>query len=367
MRLGQLFQESWHSAWAAKIPSLLVAVLVAAMCVTTGMTAGRAAAAQSQVSARMEAAGSRHLTVTDPRNLGFITADIVAQAANLSTNARAVGFASTQDTVNSAIGAGGAPVPTFTLVGEVSDAVELVQGRWPQPGEALVSIQAQHVLGLTHPAGAVSLMSPAGAVDDFAIVGAFSARDPFDELDAGVVVLARPGMVARRLDVIAYTAAQAGTAQLATLALLNRLDPTDINISSPQSLAAIQAEVLGDLAYYNHGTVLLVLLAGAALIAVIALADVLLRRSEIGRRRALGIPRWALIALLVVRSVYAAIIGAGLGSAVAVILVVRSGQGVSIQFTVATALLALVATALATTVPAITAAHQDPVRVLRTP
>ena len=367
MRLSQLLAEAWHSAWAAKVPTALVAILVAAMCATTGLTVGRAAAAQDQVMARMEGAGSRHLTVTDARNLGFMSSNTVAQAAQLSTVERAVGFGTTIDMVNTAIGPGGTPVPAFLVVGDLADTLDLTQGRWPEPGEALVSVAAQTALGLDAPVGAVSPTTAAATVVDYPIVGAFVAREPFLELDAGVVVAAPLKTVARRLDVIASDASAANVTVNATLLLLDRPNPADLTINSPQTLAQIQADVLGDLAQYNRGLVLLVLLGGGLLVAVVALADVLVRRTEIGRRRALGAPRWALIGILIIRSLIGGALGAIIGTAIAVFLVLRSGQVPDITFTAATAVLALVATAFATTLPAIIAAHQDPVRVLRTP
>ena len=79
------------------------------------------------------------------------------------------------------------------------------------------------------------------------------------------------------------------------------------------------------------------LLAGALLVAVVALADVLIHSAEIGRRRGLGAPRWALTWILISRSLVGALAGTAVGTATATVVVLRSGQHPDIAFTLATA------------------------------
>lgn len=367
MRLRELAAEAWASARAQKVPTILVAVLVAAMCATTLLTVGRAAAAQEQVAARLDDAGSRRLVVTDARNQDFLTAAVVDQAAGLSNVERAIGLAAPVDTINGTIGPGGARVATWLVVGDLHAAVTLTGGRWPRSGEALVSSAAQADLGLDAAIGAVTTTSTTATSDIYPIVGSFSARDPYTDLDAGIVVAAPEGTTAHRLDVVAVSAAEAHSMQATVLDLLARADPADLNVQSPTTLAEIQSEVLGDLVRYNRSLTILVLLTGASLVAVVALADVLLHRADIGRRRALGAPRWALIWMLVSRSLIGALAGGVIGSLSAATLVLRNGQRPAVAYTLATVILALLSTGVATTVPALLAAHQDPVRVLRTP
>lgn len=87
---------------------------------------------------------------------------------------------------------GGVLVPSWTVVGDVRDVVELVTGRWPRPGEALVSSEAQRVLGMDLPFGAVARVIHT-ADDEWAVVGQFRAREPFLDLDRGVVIAGAPG------------------------------------------------------------------------------------------------------------------------------------------------------------------------------
>ena len=106
---------------------------------------------------------------------------------------------------------------------------------------------------------------------------------------------------------------------------------------------------------------------GSALIAVIALADTLGRRREIGRRRALGITRSGLLLLTAARALIPAGAGVTLGGATGWLLAARLGTAPPPDFVIGVAVLAIVGTALFTAVPAAIAAGQDPVRILRTP
>lgn len=362
MRLGELVREAWASVRAQRVPTVMVAVLVAAMCATTVLTVGRADAAQEQVQARLDAAGARQLRVGDAKHQGFLTPSVISLVAGMDTVERAVGLSAPADVTNAAVQ--GDLVTAWTVTGDLRDVLTLTAGRWPAPGEALVSSAAQELLGMDQPAGAIS----GTAVDatSAAVVGSYQARAPFDDLATGVVV-AGSGAASQHLAVIATTAATAGATQRAVLSLLARADPADLSVESPATLAEIQQDVLGDLAGYGRSLMLLVLGAGALLVAVVVLADVLLRRVDLGRRRALGAARWTIIALVVMRTGIAATVGALLGTGAAVAVVHRSGQPPDVSFAAGTAVLAILTALIAAAPPAVAAAGQDPVRVLRTP
>lgn len=364
MRVWSLVREAVRSAVASRVPTALVAALVAAMCLTTIVTVGRAAAAQQVVQQRLEEAGSRLLEVTDSKDHGFLTSSVVGQAQGLSTVERVVGLAVPRDVSNAAVGAG-ATVPAWAVVGDLADAVELVEGRWPRPGEGIVAVDgAQDQLGLDAPLGAVATSD---GHDSWSVVGSFRAREPFTQLDAGVVLAAAPGAAAHTLEVVATDAAAADLTQSAVVTLLGRSDPADLAVVSPTTLAELQGVVVGDLARYNRSLLLAVMAAGAVLVGVVSAADVLLRRRDLGRRRALGAPRWAITVLVVVRATCGGATGALVASILGFVLTSRAGQAPPWAFVVGTAVLGVMAAAVSSVPPAVVAARQDPVRVLRTP
>ncbi|GAA3801498.1 FtsX-like permease family protein [Cellulomonas soli] len=363
MRLRELLREATASARAQRVPTLMVVVLVAAMCVTTILTVGRTAGAEAQVAERLNSAGSRQLVVRDARSQGFLTSSVVGSVESLSTVERAVGLGIAFDASNAVFGSGGTAVAARAVTGDLSSAVRLTAGRWPNPGEALVSAPAMSALGLDEPVG--SLLGSDGAT--FAIVGSYAPRAPFDALDGGAVVAASPGENAQALYVIARSAGAASSTQSAVLATLNREDPGDVTVESPVDLATVQQSVAGDLTVFGRGMLILVMGAGAVLVGVVVLADVLLRRRDLGRRRALGAARWMLVSLVVLRAALAAALGSTLGVLAGAAAASRTGIAPTVAFDVSVGVIAVLVTAATAVVPAVAAAWQDPVRVLRTP
>jgi len=355
--------EAVRSAYAQRVATVMVVVLTAAMCASTLLTVGRSAAAERQVAATLEDAGSRRLVVTDARSSGFITPSMVDMIAGLATVERAVGISTPTDVTNARIGPGGTKVVERQVIGPMHDAVRLVDGRWPREGEALVSAAVLGRLGMDEPVGAVARADGT----TFAVVGTFEPRAPFEDLGDGVVVLAAPGEAAHSIDVLIRSSTAATATERAVLATLGRPDRADLNVTSPASLAEVQHAVMGDLSAFGRRLMLLVLGVGGLLVAVVALSDVLLRRRELGRRRALGAPRWVLISLVVGRTAVAAVVGAAGGTGIGVVVTANLGQSVPVTFALGTAILAVVVATVATVPPAVTAANRDPVRVLRTP
>lgn len=366
MRPLVLLREALATTWAAKVPSSLVAFLVAVMCAATLGTVGRTAAAEQQVNARLDAAGSRVLVVADAKGQGLLPEAVVDQAGTLSTTERVVGTVIPVDVVNHTIGPGGTKVPAWQVVGDLSDVVDLTAGRWPGPGEALVSSAAQTALGLDDPVGAVALASSTD-VRDFNVVGSFTPRTPFESYAAGAVIAAPAGMLSDTLNVIVTDSTVAATTQQAVIDLIRPPAFDDLVITSPVTLAELQEQVSGDLSTFGRTLLLGVLGAGALLVAIVVLADVLVRRKDLGRRRALGATRGTIVSLVIGRTLIPALLGAAIGVGIGLWLTGRYDATPPWSFTTGTATLALLAAAASSIPPALYAATRDPVRVLRTP
>ncbi len=366
MRPTSLVREAVATAWATKVPTTLVALLVAVMCATTLATVGRTAAAEAQVAQRLDTAGARVLVVSDARNGDLIPEVVVDQARGLSTTERAVGVVVPVDVTNAVIGPGGTRVPAWTIVGDLADVLTLTAGRWPGPGEALVSARAQQELGMDHPVGAVQVASTS-VVADHNVVGAFTPREPFGDYAAGVVIAAEPGTIADSLHVVVTDSSLAAPAQSAVIGLLDPPSFDAITVQSPVALADLQAEVAADLGTFGRTLLLGVLGAGALLIAIVVLADVLVRRQDLGRRRALGATRTTILTLVLARTLLPALLGAAIGTAAGLWIAGQWAATPPRTFTTGTATLAVLAALASTLPPAAYAAGRDPVRVLRTP
>lgn len=364
MTLISILRESVSSARGQRVASAVVALIVASMCVTTLLTVGRTVAAEAQIQQRLEQAGSRRIVIDDVAHQGFISAAVVNVLGSYSSVDHAIGVSGPVEAVNHGVGRGGRSVPAWTIAGDQSAMAELTSGRWPEPGEALVSVHAIASLGMDHPSGALLTPDNGRAVS---VVGAFRTRPGFHEFAAGALIRAEPGASSDSVELIASNAQAVESTQNAALALLARPNTQDVSVDSPVTLADVQQQVIGDLRFSNRWLVLLVLGAGSLLTMIVVLGGVLMGRTDLGRRRALGASRATLTTLVVVRSAVisgvAVTVGTAMGTAVAVI----EHQRPDAPFTLAVACLALLSAVLSSLVPAFLAAYQDPLQVLRTP
>jgi putative ABC transport system permease protein len=154
----------------------------------------------------------------------------------------------------------------------------------------------------------------------------------------------------------------------AVAAVLGARDPTGVRFETSEILAQLRAAVAGELGRFGRNLVLATLAVSLILTALVVYGSVTLRRQDFGRRRALGAGRTTITGLVAVQYAVVALIGAAVGSAAGTFLVYRlTGGYPNLEFTVAIATLAVLATIAAAIPPALVAAYRDPVRVLRVP
>ena len=366
MRPLLLVRDGLRTAWASRVPSALVAFVAAVMCAATLMTVGRTAAAEEQVLARLEWGGSRMLVVTDAKDSGLITPAVRAAAGGLDGAQAVLGMARAVDVTAGPLSPGGPAAPLWRVQGELSDAVELTSGRLPASDrEALVLPGGAATLSLEGPAGWVAETAPDGA--HYSVVGTAVPREGFESTGAGLVAPAPPDASSATLHVLAAHAARAPGLQGTVLDIVRPASPDEVRVTSPATLAQLQSQVAGDLGAFGRVLLWGVLGGGALLVGVVVLADVLVKRRDVGRRRALGATRSDVVGLILVRTVAPVVVGAALGVAVGVLATAPLGAVPPPDFLAGTAVLVLLAGALASVPPALFAATRDPVRVLRTP
>lgn len=344
MNYQVLLREAFATTWANKVPTILVCLITAAMCVMTISTVGRTAAAEEQVAERINSAGARELVITDMKSAGLFGPSLISMASRFSVTDRAVGLGSPVDLKNTVIGQAGTPVPAWGVIGDLSAVATLKEGRWPQPGEALVSHLALQTLGLQHPVGSTSIAN-SNLAADYAVVGSFIPREPFTDLGKGMIYPAPAGSTATNLHLILADARQAKIAQGSVIGLLGPLnDPDSIAVRSPVQMTQLHDQIVGDLGSFGRSLLYGALGIGALLVAIVVFADILVRRKDLGRRRALGATRENIIGLMLLRTLIPAA-----------------------DFCVGIIVLAMLAAGLSSLAPAAYAAHSDPVKVLRTP
>lgn len=353
------------SAWANKVPAVLIALLVAAMCAGTLATVGRTAQAEEEVIQRMDAAGSRLLTISSRPAEQLLTPAVVSLTDSLSGVERAAGVSETIDVTNAAIGDTSIKAAAWQVLGQVETYAVLTSGRWPNPGEAIISEQAARTLGLAESLGAV-IPAANKPGPEWTVVGTYEARDPFDSFSNGLLI-PNPDAPAMMMHALLTDVTHAHTTESQILHLIAAPDPTLLTVDSPRGLADLQLQIEGDLGAFSRTLLFGVLGSGLILIAVIVLADVLIHRADLGRRRALGATRSTITSLVMGRNALPAVVGEAVGTASGMAISINTGHLPPPTFIMGTAILSVLAAIAASALPAIYAATRDPVRVLRTP
>lgn len=363
MRLSELLREAGRAAWGARVSSLLTLLVAAAMCFSAIATVGQTAAAAAAVERSMQDAGSRQLTIVDAKREGFITPRTGRATAGLSTVEQVTLLATPVDVVNGGIGPGSGKVPLWPVLSDVTEMGELVRGRWPGPGEALVTTQTQLALGLEDPVGLVS--SPDG-LHRYSIVGRIEPAAQFADLAGGVIAVPPAPQPGREMRVLIDDVSNASATVRTVLTILSPEDPTGVQVASPSSLAATALQLDAEMSGFGRTLLLLILAVGGFFVATVVLADTLIHRRDLGRRRTLGISRTDLTLLVVLRTSLSATLGAGLGSTASVLMNAALGSPTPFSFAGAVGVLAVLVAATAALGPAWSAAMRDPVRVMRT-
>lgn len=175
------------------------------------------------------------------------------------------------------------------------------------------------------------------------------------------------GSPAKNLHVIARSPHSVLETQKLTLHVLGNPEPNIVSLQSPVGIAEIHTQISGDFGNFGRQLLLLVLAAGALLTAVVVLSDTLIRRADLGRRRALGASQNTIVLLVVLRTLLAAAFGALVGTIGGIVAAELWSVHIPWTFGVATAALTILSATLASIPPAVFAATRDPVQVLRTP
>jgi putative ABC transport system permease protein len=170
-----------------------------------------------------------------------------------------------------------------------------------------------------------------------------------------------------RLVIVSTTfASVAGLEQ--TLPQLVMVERNDVQVTSSTELEAALRSLAGRVGAFGREVTLASIAVGALFLSLIVFATLQGRRRDLGRRRALGASRGAIVGMAIAQTLVTAIPGAVIGGlAGAGALRAATGLLPSLGFMTGVAVLGSMASACAASVPAVIAAHRDPVAALRVP
>lgn len=363
-RLGRLLAEALRMARSQPAATTVTAVIVAAVCGVILSTTGQTVAIERDVLSRIDDAGTRTIVVEDTEGRAELDPEAVERIEALAGVQWAIGFGLARDVRPP--GLDGAPaVPIRGYFGELPPPVTTTT--WDgRPGTALAGLDALAALGFATAAGPVE---PVAEYEPrMGVVGWLDADAPLEFLNRALLTVADPDEIVVRIIVLAGSAEEVPALAQAIRSVLDPADPASLAVQTSATLVEVRAAVAGELGTWGRNVVTLVLGAGLVLSALNVFGAVTTRRRDFGRRRALGASRHDIILLVTAQTVATAVVGAAVGVGVGT-LVVRQLLGTvpHLEFGVAVATLAVLATAIAALPPAVLAAYRDPVRTLRVP
>src|SRR5699024_1802459 len=162
--------ESLRTARAHPGPPLTAGIVIAIVCVIVVLTTGQTVAAEQSVLGRLDSMGTRVVSVSDDAGNAGMKAISAAAVSSLENADWSLALGEVQDmkNANGPMESGG--VPARLGYGDIETTMNLTDGRWPAPGEAIVSEKAAQELQLKDGVGGV--IDRDGAT--FSVVGTYS-------------------------------------------------------------------------------------------------------------------------------------------------------------------------------------------------
>lgn len=352
-----LIAESARVTWATRVVSGLVLLLALAVPATVLGVAGLNIEAQAAILRRVDDIGARTMTIVSTGSELSLPASAVERIARLDGVAWVVGLGPVFDTRIRQPGGGPTPVRAYRAVG-----APVTFSGMSAAGGAFLSATSARRVGL---AGAYSVLDPGGV----GVVGWFRAGEPLGSLEAFILVPSDED--ALRLERIIVAVDDVGWVEVVAASLASMIGTDAAQTSSIErspalleARAAVQDEVSG------RDRILVLALLGVAMVfvSVVVFAGTVAARRDFGRRRALGATRGQLTVLVMLGTLWPALVGAAIGTTIGwLYLGSRLGHLPDWQFPLAVGILAVFAVVIASALPAAVAATRDPLRVLRVP
>lgn len=347
------------------VTSLMMVLVVFGGTCAVVATAGRNEGAEAAVLSRVDARGTRTLTVYVQGAQPDFTSRLVPDLAHYGVVQEVVGLGPVVDVTSAATPAGGR-VGMRSIYGTL--AGKAFVPRRPVAGMPLAaaSSDALAVLGMPQGRGTVR------AADGREVLVTGEVTLP-DYLEGVAPVVAVPGDVGggeplAALTVLARRPQDLPLVSRLVSAALADVPRDKVRVQSSEELVELRAAIGGELTSQNRAIILGTTGASAAAMLTVVWATALMRRKDFGRRRALGATRSAIVGLMTSQVCVVSVIATFAGAGAGVGWLAATGKPLpGLEFLAALVLgFTLIATAAAA-VPACWAATRDPVIELRVP
>lgn len=372
-RVWALLREILLTCRSQSVTSAVVAIIAA---VSVGLvlgTAGLAAAAQSKVLSTVDQVGTRTVIIFSKNPEKGLSTQILDSLEGLDIVESALGFSETADVTNLSF-RGGKRVALRLIYGEFARELMTqahatgLDVHGANSGRSLIAFATEDAfepLALPPEGGGVRVVNEG---IDVSVIG--SAQLPNHLTDLSPTLLA-PAESVEGLSVIylaAHTPEQVPLLTLLVRGELRELSSEDYVVETSQAYANLRSAIDGELTASTHTLIVSVLGAASGATMLVVWAVVLLRRKDLGRRRALGASRMMILALMMgqvaVLTLSGALLGAGIGYLGMYLLTQPTPP---LMFTTAVVVAVVSASTLLSIMPALWAANRDPLSELRVP
>ena len=364
-RAGYLVLDAVRRLWHPIAPTLVAVLIAFAATVALFATTWQALASQQRTLERINSPAGRLIEITDPQGEAGLSARSVAAVERMSGVEWVFGIGPAVDVRSVGID-GGATAPARPAYGSFPMPIDADDAGSLMPGQALAGPGLIDRLGLGDGVGAVTSRT-LNAV----IVDGFVAASPIESLNASVLVSTDAEVDGARLLTLWVSVADVSQLPDMTTALTGTVVASDVGalrVTTSDELALLSADISAELARSAQVTIAGLVVAVAVLIGAVQFGRVASMSRDIGRRRALGANRTAIMLTVLLTAALSMAVGALLGTAAGLVVTAAiAGALPPLGFTVSVGLLILLASILGAVPPAIRASRLDPVAILRVP
>lgn len=220
----KLIGEAVRSAISQPVVSAVGALIIGGVCAAILFTTGQTVAAEQEVLARIDEAGTRSIVITDATGGSGLTPSAVSRIEQIDGVEWAIGFGPATD-VRAVGNPGGQPAAVRRLYGELPPQLGAYTANLSAE-EALVGVLAQKTLGMLAPYGGVA------GNTTLVVVGGFSATDPLQFLNSSLVAGADETGNLRSIHILVTEPRLVVPVSQAALSVLAAEDPTGIAVEN---------------------------------------------------------------------------------------------------------------------------------------
>lgn len=350
--------ESLRTLRASPATSALLTLIAAAATSVILLATAETLQAERTILGSLEAPELRLIILRDidgSAGLPVQAADRIQAASSVEW---AVGLGDAEDV---AVFEGGPAVPLRALFGTAPPPLRLPRTYYE--GNVALGDRAVVKAGLIDGLGTVS-----SRTRTYSAGGRFDVEEPLGFLASSGARQPEQGEQPSQIAILTEeVAALDATARFAVNAA-GAASPTRLSISMPDDIETLRSAIAGEIGNSGRSLTLLVLTGAGGLLALVTSVGVVLKRADLGRRRALGATRGYIIQLVLSQAAVTSLTGAVVGAAASHLYRWSSSQlAPSLEFSIAAVVLVTAASMMAGLIPAIGASLSDPVKVLRIP